>query len=214
VVFAADRPLAELGGLGPELLSRLEGGMVCPIEPPEYETRLGILTQMAHRSGVRLPDDVRRLIASRLTTHARELLGALCRLQAASQALGRTIDLAMAEEALAQMTRHGGRVVRLTDIEKAVCTSFGLEVRSLQSTRKTKGVSQPRMLAMWLARKYTRSALSEIGNYFGRRSHSTVVSAQKRVEDWLAGGEVVEMADRSWRVDEVIRRVEQMLLAG
>jgi chromosomal replication initiator protein len=38
------------------------------------------------------------------------------------------------------------------------------------------------MLAMWLARKYTRSALSEIGLYFGNHSHSSVISAQRKID--------------------------------
>lgn len=214
VVLAADRPLSELEDLGPEMLSRLSGGMVCQIEPPDYETRVAILQQMARRFEVALPQDVQRFIASQLTSHARELSGALCRLQATSQASGRPVDLAMAEEALAEMIRHSSRLVRLPDIEKAICGTFGLEPSSLQSTRKTKDVSQPRMLAMWLARKYTRAALSEIGHYFGRRSHSTVVSAQKRVEDWLAAGTSLQMASRTWRIDDAIRQIEQSLMAG
>ncbi len=214
LVLAADRPLSELAALGPELVSRLSGGMVCQIEPPDYDTRLGILQQMAQQFETVLPQEVQRFVASRLTSHARELSGALCRLQATSQASGKPIDLAMAEESLGEMIRHSSRLVRLPDIEKAICGTFGLEPSSLQSTRKTKGVSQPRMLAMWLARKYTRAALSEIGQYFGRRSHSTVVSAQKRVENWLAAGTSLEMASRSWRIDEAIRQIEQSLLAG
>lgn len=214
LVLAADRPLSELEDLGPEMLSRLSGGMVCQIEPPDYETRVAILQQMARRFEMALPHDVQRFIASQLTSHARELSGALCRLQATSQALCRPIDLAMAEETLAEMIRHSSRLVRLPDIEKAICGTFGLEPSSLQSARKTKGVSQPRMLAMWLARKYTRAALSEIGHYFGRRSHSTVVSAQKRVEDWLAAGTSLQMASRTWRIDDAIRQIEQSLLAG
>lgn len=214
LVLAADRPLSELEDLGPEMLSRLSGGMVCEIEPPDYETRVAILQQMAHRFELALPHEVQRFVASQLTSHARELSGALCRLQATSQASGRPVDLAMAEGALAEMIRHSSRLVRLPDIEKAICGTFGLEPSSLQSTRKTKGVSQPRMLAMWLARKYTRAALSEIGHYFGRRSHSTVVSAQKRVEDWLAAGTSLQMASRTWRIDDAIHQIEQSLLAG
>ena len=127
-------------------------------------------------------------IASRLTRHARELSGALCKLQAVHRAWGKPITVAMAEEALADMIRDGSRVVRLADIEKAVCETLGLDAASLQSGRKSKAVSYPRMLAMWLARKYTRSALTEIGRYFGRRSHSTVISAQRRVNiGWLVG---------------------------
>jgi len=135
-------------------------------------------------------------------------------LQATSQALNCAIDLTMAEQSLADMIRHSSRLVLLPDIAKAVCHTFGLELTSLQSGRKSKAVSQPRMLAMWLARKYTRAALSEIGHYFGRRSHSTVISAQKRVEDWLSTGVSLELANRTWKIDEAIRQVEQCLLAG
>lgn len=70
------------------------------------------------------------------------------------------------------------------------------------------------MLAMWLARKHTRAALSEIGRYFGRRSHSTVISAQKRVDGWMANGQSLELAEGTWDVDEAIRRVERRLRAG
>lgn len=214
LVFAADRPLAELAELGAELTSRLAAGMTCGIEPPEHATRLGIVTQMARRLQVKVPDDVLHLIASRLTNHARELSGALCRLQATSQALEQPIRLAMAEEALAEMIHHGSRTVRLPDIQKAVCDVFGLEPESLKSGSKGRRVSHPRMLAMWLARKHTRAALIEIGHFFGRRSHSTVLSAQKRVDRWLAAGEPIDLADRTAGIDEAIRRVERLLLAG
>ena len=109
LVFAADRSPAELAELGPELTTRLTSGLVCRIEPPDYATRLGIIGQMARRMKIHVPADVREFIASRLTSHARELSGALCRLQATSESLGRPISLAMAEEALADLIRHSGR---------------------------------------------------------------------------------------------------------
>jgi chromosomal replication initiator protein len=214
LVFAADRPPTELAELGPELTTRLSSGMVCRIEPPDHNTRLGILVQMARRMKMDVPADVHQYIASRLTSHARELSGALCRLQATRQALGRPISLAMAEEALADLVGHGSRVVRLPDIEKAVCEAFGLEPASLQSGAKEKRISHPRMLAMWLARKHTRAALSEIGSYFGQRSHSTVVAAQKRVDGWMAGGRPLELANSNCCIDDAIRQVERYLAAG
>jgi chromosomal replication initiator protein len=70
------------------------------------------------------------------------------------------------------------------------------------------------MLAMWLARKHTRAALSEIGHYFGRRSHSTVLSAQKRVDGWMAAGRPMDLAEHNWPVDDAIRQVERRLVAG
>ena len=214
LVFAADRSPPELPELGPELITRLTSGLVCRIEPPDHATRLGILGQMAKRMKLHVPADVQQFVASRLTSHARELSGALCRLSATSQSLGRPITLAMAEESLADLLTHSGRAVKLHDIEKAVCDVFGLEPASLQSDMKGKRVSHPRMLAMWLARKHTRAALSEIGHFFGRRSHSTVVSAQKRVDGWMTCGERLDLAEQHCPIDDAIRQVERRLAAG
>ncbi len=141
------------------------------------------------------------------------MAGALKRLHAASLALGRPITRALAEETLVDLVQQHGRAVRLVDIEKAVCEVFGLQAQSLQSQSKAKDVSHPRMLAMWLARKHTRAALSEIGNYFGRRSHSTVISASKRVEGWMSAGKAPPLTERNCSLDEVIRRLEEQLRA-
>jgi chromosomal replication initiator protein len=214
LVFAADRSPAELAELGTQLTTRLASGLVCRIEPPDYASRLGIIAQVVRRRSIDVPLDVQQLIAARITNNARELSGALCRLQATSEALGRPISLGMAEEALADLLRHSGRVVRLADIEKAVCDVFGIEPASLQSEAKAKRVSCPRMLAMWLARKHTRAALSEIGHFFGRRSHSTVISAQKRVEGWMATGCSLVVAERQWPAADAVRQVERRLEAG
>jgi chromosomal replication initiator protein len=70
------------------------------------------------------------------------------------------------------------------------------------------------MLAMWLARKHTRAALSEIGSYFGRRSHSTVISAQKKIESLIAKGSSFKLSDNTWNLEETVRRVEENLRAG
>jgi chromosomal replication initiator protein len=214
LVFASDRQPSELVDLGPELIARLQSGLVCRIEQPDFETRRGIVARMAGRLGLAIAEEVQQWIASRLTRHARELSGALCKLQAVHRAWGKPITVAMAEEALADMIRDGSRVVRLPDIEKAVCETLGLDAASLHSGRKSKSVSHPRMLAMWLARKYTRSALTEIGHYFGHRSHSTVISAQRRVNQWLSSGAPVALADRTWEIDEAIRHIERRLEAG
>jgi chromosomal replication initiator protein len=214
LVFASDRAPSELGDLGPELIARLQSGLTCRIEQPDCETRRRIVAQMAERLGLTIGEEVVQWIASRLTRHARELSGALCKLQAVHRAWGKPISVAMAEEALAEMIRDGSRVVRLPDIEKAVCEALDLDAASLHSPRKSKSVSYPRMLAMWLARKYTRSALTEIGHYFGHRSHSTVISAQRRVDQWLARGAAVALADRTWEIDDAIRHIERRLHAG
>ncbi len=214
VVLAADRSPAELEGLPAELISRFSGGMVCKLLAPDHPTRREIVRRYVIQQQFEISEEVQDLVASRLTATPRELFGALNRLHATISAVGAPLTLVEAEEALADLVLPHGCGVRLPDIEKAVCETFGLEPESLRSCRKVKSISHPRMLAMWLARKHTRSALSEIGDYFGKRSHATVISAQKRITGWMASGDSMQMADQPCQVEVAIRRVEERMRAG
>jgi chromosomal replication initiator protein len=214
LVLACDRSPAELSGFGPELVARFSGGLVCGIEPSDNEVRRGIIRQLAADMRVAFPDAVLDLIASQLHGDARQLAGALNQLEAVSLAFKQPVSLDMAQSTLADMFKATCRVVHLSDIDRAVCDVFGLEPSSLQSPQKARTVSQPRALAMWLARKYTRAAYSEIGSYFGRRSHSTVISANKQVSQWVQKGQAIQFAHGQWRVDEAIRRVELHIRAS
>ncbi len=214
IVLAADRPPAELPELGPELVARLSGGLVCGLELPDYATRLGIVARLSRQLEVSVPEDVQSLVASQVASHARELSGVLNRLQATSLAHGRPINRTLAEEVLSDMTAQASRFIRLPDIQKAVCDEFGILPDSLRSTRTARSVSNPRVLAMFLARKHTRAALSEISHYFGRRSHSTVISANKKVEAWMSRPETLLLGEKDCHVEEALRRVEQRLKIG
>lgn len=214
LVLAADRSPSELAKFGPVLTTRFSGGLVCGIEPPGHSTRLSILRKLATRLSVPISDDVLELIADRMDGDARRLAGAIHRLEATSRAFQRPIDLQFAHSALVDVFRATGRIVQLDDIDRAVCDVFGLDPSSLQSPGKARTVSQPRALAMWLARKHTRAAYSEIGEYFGRRSHSTVISAQKQVVRWMAQSDAIRMAHGQCEIDEAIRRVESQMRAG
>jgi chromosomal replication initiator protein len=211
LVLSSDRPPTDLAELGPELTTRLSGGLVCGLEPPLFATRLGIARQLAARHDVTVPEDVLEFIAAHLPGDARRLAGAIMRVKAASLAHGEPISLAFAEQELADLVRAGGRMLQLADVDRAVCDVFGLAPRILQSEGKSRGLSRARMLAMWLARKYTRAALAEIGRYFGRRSHATVISARKQVVRWLAGEEQVDIDRRVCSAAEAIRRIEARL---
>ncbi|MCC7475089.1 MAG: ATP-binding protein [Pirellulales bacterium] len=211
VVFGSDRGLGELRLLGPELVSRLAGGLACEIAPPEFATRLGIVRQLAEVAGIALAEDAATLVATQITAGARELRGALHRLQALSTTTGQPISRDLADRTLADLARHNTRNVRLADIQKVVCDAFGVEPVQLRSERKARAVAEPRMLAMWLARKFTRAPLSEIGEFFGRGSHSTVIAAHRRVEKLIASEAHISLADHSCPMEEAIRRLETAL---
>lgn len=214
VVLGCDREPDSMPELGAELLTRLRGGMAARIAPPDYDVRRGIVASLCTGRGLAVPDEVVHYVASSMTRHARELYGAVNRLEATSTMLGVPVSLGLAEEALADLVRAGGRSVRLADIEKAVCQAFGIDRGGLQSGSRARAVSHGRMLAMYLARKHTHAALSEISGHFGRRSHSTVIAAQKTVTEWLATRARIVLAESAWDIEEAIRRVEDMLRAG
>ena len=214
VVCSSDRPPGELRALGPELVTRLQGGLVCTLQPADFATRLGILRQIAHRQHMRLPEDVLQWLASQLDGDARHLSGAINRLRAASDAHEQPIELHFAQQSLDDLIHSSRRPVRLPDIVEAVCDVFGVESDQLKSSSKAAGVTLPRMLIMFLARKYTRAALSEISRSLGRKSHSTVVSAQHTVTEWLAAGKTVPHSHGSLRIEDAIKRVESRLKIG
>ena len=214
MVFACDRELDALADLGAELLTRLRGGMTARLLPPDYDVRRGIVERLCAARGLVVPADVVHYVATRMTRHARELLGAVNRLEAASLMLGLPIAADMAEEALADLVRSSGRAVRLADVERAVCKAFGIDPAGMHSPKRSRAASQPRMLAMYLARRHTGAALVDIGGHFGRRSHSTVIAAQKAVEEWVAKGERIVLGEVPWDAAEAIRRVEDILRAG
>jgi chromosomal replication initiator protein len=151
------------------------------------------------------------MVATQITLGARELRGALHRLQAASLAYEQPISRELAQRALADLVQQGTRSVRLADVEQAVCEVFGVEPGQLRSARKGRAVCEPRMLAMWLSRKYTRAPWSEIGQFYGRRSHSTVISAHRRVESLLGREAQLDVSHHRCTVEEAIRRVEAAL---
>jgi chromosomal replication initiator protein len=212
MVFTGNRPLKELVGLRNEIICRLESGMVCGIELPERELSLRIFQNMVSQRQLPIGQDVCRMVTSRLGVHARQLSGALNRLHAVYLTKNEPITLEIAEEALSDLIRIQRRDVRLQDIEKVVCETFGLSEQALQSKSREKQITAPRMLAMWLARKYTRSALSEIGRYFGDRSHSTVATAQKKVDQWVDQNHPIHSEHHG--ITEIIQKIEQILQSG
>jgi chromosomal replication initiator protein len=211
IVLASDRPLAELRALGSDLVSRLAGGLTCEISPPEFATRLEIARRFALRLGLTLRDDVLATVAAQINAGSRELQGALHRLHAMSMAFDEPITREAAERAISDLARHSSRTVRLADVQKVVCDVFGVEPAQLRSDRKSRAISEPRILAMWLARKYTRAPWSEIAQFFGRRSHSTVISAHHRVEQLISSQGRVGLSDRECGVEEAIRKLENAL---
>jgi chromosomal replication initiator protein len=185
IILSADQHPRLISRLTDELITRFLGGLVVKIEPPDLATRRAILQAQAVARGVNIPEPVIGYIAEHLRTSIRELEGALHTVIAHAMLTGKRLDLNIAKAALTDTIRHTVQTVALRDVERVVCQHFQISAEALRSDNRSRALAYPRMIAMYLARKHTATAYSEIGRYYGGRNHSTVISAEKKVEKWL-----------------------------
>jgi chromosomal replication initiator protein len=214
VVVTGDRHPRLLTKLSEELISRFQSGLVCRLETPDLETRRKIVEAKARRLDGEFAPDALDYIAERFTGSVRELEGALNCLQTCFTMTRQRVTAAAARQVLCDLERDCLRIVRLADVERVVCNLFGLRPKDLKSDSRVRTLAQPRMLAMFLARKHTQSAYTEIGSHFGGRNHSTVMSAERKVQGWLEGNATIRVAAQSWTIHEIVNALEQQLLAG
>jgi chromosomal replication initiator protein len=211
IVLAADQHPRLINRLTDELVTRFLGGMVVKIEPPDLATRRAILKARAVARGVDVPDAVVAFIAEHLRASIRELEGALHTVTAQAVLTGKRLDLNLARAALRDTIRHTAQAVVLRDVERAVCALFQVDAEALKSDSRVRAVTYPRMMAMYLARKHTGSAYSEIGRYFGGRNHSTVISAEKKVQGWLRDEEQSSLLPGFETVADLLADLERTL---
>jgi chromosomal replication initiator protein len=214
IVVAADRHPRLLTKSSDELVSRLLSGLVCRIEPPDLQTRRGIVRQRAQALRLTADEAALNLVAERFTNNVRELIGALNCLQTYEGMTGRRIGAAAARTVLSSLERDCLRIVRIADVEQAVCRLFRVSADELKSSSRARSLTQPRMLAMYLARRLTQQPYSEIGRYFGGRDHATVMSAERKIGRLMDGGGVIKVATETWPLGDLIRSLEQQILAG
>jgi chromosomal replication initiator protein len=203
VVLTSDRPPKELPGVEDRLVSRFEWGLVADIKPPDYETRVAILRKKATDDHLTLDDDVIDFIARSCTSSVRELEGAVIKLLAYSSLRREEISLEMALTALKGMLRgdgEEGRRITPDLIRERVARAWDVTPDSLSSKRRTREITEPRQVAMYLIRELLDRSLQNIGALFGGRDHSTVIYAVRKVEERV--GEDPEFAER---VDAVRR---------
>jgi chromosomal replication initiator protein len=195
----------------PELTDRLLSGPVWGLAPPDVETRLAILRTKAGHSTPLLSEEVLRHLAEQLRGNVRELEGALHGVLHYARVTGMPIDVPAARAALADLLRHAIRVVALPDLDRAVCQVLRLEPGTLQAKNRAWAVSHPRMLAIYLARKHTAAAYSEIGRYFGGRNHTTAVAAERKVRSWLEADCQLRVGAMHLPFRQVVELVEREL---
>jgi len=196
IVITSDKIPSEIPGIEERLQTRFSWGLMADLQAPDFETRVAILNRKAAVDQVALPEEVAHLVAERVSSNVRELEGALTRLHALSSLQNVPITLKSASATLEPLLQPKTINVSIDDIKKAVATHFNLKVADMISKRRTKNLSFPRHIAMYLCRKHTTCSYPEIGGQFGGRDHSSVIHAASVVSAKVASdAKVKEMID-------------------
>lgn len=205
IVITSDKIPHEIAGLEERLKTRFSWGLIADIQAPEYETRLAILRSRAAVEGVEIPQEVAEYVAENISSNVRELEGAFTKLHAVSSLQGLPVTLELCRSALRPLLHTKSSNISIDEIKKVVAEFFNIKVSDMISKRRTKNLSFPRHIAMYLCRKHTTASYPEIGLQFGGRDHSSVIHAANVVATKIA-------TDNS--IGAIISKLEQKLFAS
>ncbi len=203
IVVTSDKMPKDIPGLEKRLRTRFEWGLMVDLQPPDEETKVAILQKKAEERGLDLSRKVAGFLAKQPEGNVRVLEGYLTRIIAISSFQGVEVTLDLVKRVVGPLISE--RQVSIDEVLSTVASQFGVKVSDLKGSRKTREVSQPRQVAMYLARRLTRSSFPEIGRSFGGKDHSTVVKGVKKIEEMLR-----ENPDLA----EMVRSTERLLTEG
>lgn len=184
IVATSDSHPKEIN-LEERLRSRFEWGLVSDIQPPDFETRVAILSKKAELEKVIVPNDVLAYIANQVKSNIRELEGSLIRVVAYASLTKSDISLDLCREVLRDLFNDDYRPITIDLITEMVAKEFNLKVSELKAKKRTASIVFPRQIAMYLAREMTDFSLPEIGRFFGGKDHTTVIYGFDKIKERL-----------------------------
>lgn len=195
IVISSDRPPKEIAHLEERLRSRFLSGLIADIQRPDMDTRCAILRSKANEENLGVPEEVIQMIAQNVDSNIRELEGSLTRLAAFSSLSGKLISLELAREALKEIiSDHQPRSVSCDDVMQAVSAYYSVSIDELKGPRRSRSITVPRQMIMYLSRKITEDSLPKIGEMLGGRDHSTVMHGCAKIESLIQTAPPVKAA--------------------
>ncbi|MDP2194263.1 MAG: chromosomal replication initiator protein DnaA, partial [Alphaproteobacteria bacterium] len=182
VIISADKSPSDLEKIGDRLKSRLSWGLVADIHPTTYELRLGILQSKVEAMNMDIAPQVLEFLAFKITSNVRELEGALNRIIAHATLIGRSITLDSTQEVLRDVLRSNEKRLTIDDIQRHVADFYQIKISEMLSSKRTKNLTKPRHVAMYLCKKMTTKSLPEIGKSFGGKDHTSVLHSVRKIK--------------------------------
>jgi chromosomal replication initiator protein len=186
IIIASDRPANEIDRLENRLVSRFQWGLVTDIQPPDFETRLAILSNKASAMNLEISDEILYFLAERVSRNVRRMEGALTRIISYDALIDRKLDLASVENLLSDLLQDEvAAEISIDQIQKKVAEYHQISYSDMLGRKRTNKIAFPRQVAMYLTRTLTNIPLKSIGDAFGGRDHGTVIHACKQVENMM-----------------------------
>jgi chromosomal replication initiator protein len=193
IILTSDKPPVELQGMEQRLLSRFKWGLSADLQAPGLETRIAILEKKMYNDGIELPSEVAEYLAYSITANIRELEGALTSLIAQSTLNKKPVTIDLARKMIDKFVKNTAKEVSIDYIQKVVCDYFDMPIELMKSKTRKREVVQARQIAMYFAKKMTKSSLASIGMTCGGKDHATVLHACRTVNN-------LAETDKSFRV--------------
>ncbi|MCK4255821.1 chromosomal replication initiator protein DnaA [candidate division WOR-3 bacterium] len=187
IIMTSDRPPIEINGIEERLLSRFQWGLVCDLKPPDFETRIAILKTKAELAGASVSNDILIYIAQRIKSNIRELEGALVTLLALTSLTDTKLTLDSSRQMLDDILgREKITKISIERIQEVVSNHYAITPQALRGKRRTRSISFPRQVAIYLSREQTDLSLKAIGKAFGGRDHSTILHDYDKIKSLIA----------------------------
>ena len=186
MVFTCDRPIKEIKNMATRLVSRLSNGLCIDLQPPSYETRVAILQKKIDLMDKNLSQDIIEYIAKNIETNVRDLEAALNKVFGYADLVGKSPDLEITKHLLKDVMDSGSlESVSIDVIQKVIADNYQISVADLKSKKRDKKYVVPRQIAIYIAREITEMAYTDIGNEFGGKDHSTIMSAYNKIAEQI-----------------------------
>ena len=191
IVISSDRPPSDLDRIQERIKSRMSGGLVIDIQPPDLNLRIKILKskfeeiKINFKENYSLSDEIFEFLASEITSNIREMIGALNRVLAFSKINTKSPNVYECKRILKDFVNSNIKVVNVEFIQNLVASHFNLNINDLLSPRRPRSLARPRQIAMYLAKQYTTNSLPDIGRKFANRDHTTVIHAVKKINELI-----------------------------
>ena len=191
VVISSDRPPSSLDKIQERIRSRMAGGLVIDIQPPDLDLRTKILKskfeeiKINFKENYDLSEEVFRFLASEITSSIREMVGALNRILAFSKINTKSPTIYECKRILKDFINSNNKSINVEFIQNLVASHFNLNIQELLSPRRSRSLARPRQIAMYLSKHHTTNSLPDIGRKFSNRDHTTVIHAVKKIDELL-----------------------------